>query len=221
VCFSPEADLVAGIVVGGIGLDAMRRAPHRRYLPLAGLPLLLGVHQVVEAFGWWGLRGDLPRQVGDTATWIYLAIALVVVPALVPTAFHSAEGDSTRRARLLPFVVLGIAVAVALLPGLLNGGAGGEVACRYIAYDTGTRYAGYVLPFYVAATCAPMLLSGSRRLLFFGVANLVAVALLSWLLARGVISLWCVWAAASSVVINLEMRDAARHRTREAVAASA
>jgi hypothetical protein len=221
VCFSPEADLVAGIVVGGIGLDAMRRAPRRRYLPLAGLPLLLGVHQVIEAFAWWGREGDLPRQVGDTAIWLYLAIALVVVPALVPTAFHSAEADPGRRARLLPFVVLGAAVAVALLPGLLNGGAGGEIACRYIAYDTGVNYSGYVLPFYVAATCAPMLLSRSRRMVAFGVANLAAVALLSWLLARGVISLWCVLAAVSSVVIDLEMRAAARRETRVAVSAPA
>ena len=219
MCFSPEADLIAGIVVGGVGVDAMRRAPSRRYLPLAGIPLLLGAHQVIEAFGWWGLRGDLPRQVGDVAVWLYLAVALVVVPALVPTAFHSAEADSGRRARLLPFVVLGAGVAAALFPGLLNGGAGGEIACRYIAYDTGVNYSGYVFPAYVVATCAPMLLSRSRRLVVFAVANLVAVALLGWLLARGVISLWCVWAAVSSVVIDLEMRAAARAPTREAVAA--
>jgi hypothetical protein len=59
-----------------------------------------------------------------------------------------------------------------------------------------------------------MLLSGSRRLLLFGVANLVAVALLGWLLARGVISLWCVWAAVSSVVVDLEVRAAARQEER-------
>ena len=212
MCFSPEADLVTGIVVSGIGVDALRRVPHRRFLPLAALPLLLGLHQVIEAFAWWGMRGDLPRQVGDTATWVYLAIALVVVPVSVPAAIRSAESDPGRRGRLLPFVVLGVAVAVALLPGLMNSGAGGEVACRYIAYAAGVPYAGYVLPFYVVATCAPLLLSGSKRLALFGAANVVAVALLGGLLARGVISLWCVWAAASSVVIHLEVRAAARRR---------
>ena len=219
MCFSPEADLVTGIVVSGVGIDALRRAPDRRYLPLAAIPLLLGFHQTIEAFAWWGMRGDLPRQVGETATWLYLAIALVVVPALVPVAFHSAEADRGRRARLVPFVVLGAAVAAALLPGLLNGGGGGEMACRYISYDAGVGYAGYVLPFYVAATCAPMLLSGSRRLVLFGTANLIVVGLLGWLLARGVISLWCVWAAVSSVVIDLEVRAASRVRAGERVMA--
>ncbi|MBN2112587.1 MAG: hypothetical protein JW785_00510 [Acidimicrobiia bacterium] len=218
MCFSPEADLVTGIVVSGVGIDALRRAPDRRFLPLAALPLLLGLHQVIEAFGWWGMRGDLPRQVGDVAIWLYLAIALVVVPAVVPAAFRAGESDPGRRGRMFPFVLLGAVVAAALLPGLLNSGAGGEVACRYIAYDSGVDYGGYVLPFYVTATCMPMLLSSSRRLVLFGLANLIVVALLGWLLARGVISLWCVWAAVSSVVFDLEVRAAARSPSRSATA---
>ena len=214
MCFSPEADLVTGIVVSGVGIDALRCVPHRRYLPLALLPLILGLHQVVEAFAWWGMEGDLPHPVGDTAAWIYLAVAFLVVPPLVPGAIFSAEADRRRRAHLLPFVVLGAGVAAALVPGLLNSGAGGEVACRYIAYDAGISYGDHVLPFYVAAVCAPMLRSGSRRLLIFGVANVVVVALLGWLLARGVISLWCVWAAVTSVVVDLEVRAAARQEVR-------
>jgi hypothetical protein len=221
VCFSPEADLLTGIVVSGVGVDALRHVRQRRYLPLAILPLLLGLHQVVEAFAWWGMEGDLPHPVGDTAAWIYLAVAFLVLPPLVPSAIASLEADRRRRARLVPFVILGAGVAVALLPGLLNSGAGGEVACRYIAYDAGVGYAGYVLPFYVIAVCAPVLLSGSRRLVIFGVANLVAVALLGWLLARGVISLWCVWAAVCSVAIDLEVRAAARRETRVVTAAPA
>ena len=82
-------------------------------------------------------------------------------------------------------------------------------------------YGGYVLPFYVVAVCAPMLLSGSRRMVIFGVANLVMVALLGWLLVRGVISLWCVGAAVCSVAVDLEVRAVARRETRVATAAPA
>jgi hypothetical protein len=120
---------------------------------------------------------------------------------------------------MVPFVIAGAAVAAALLPGLVNGGAGGEVACRYIAYDTGVGYGGYVLPFYVVAVCGPLLLSGTRRVVLFGAANLVAVGVLSWLLASGVISLWCVWAAVTSVAIAREVRAGARERTWTAAAA--
>jgi hypothetical protein len=219
MCFSPEADLLAGMVVGGVGVDALRHVRHRRYLPLALLPLLFGVHQVVEAFAWWGMEGRVPFRVGEMATWLYLAFALLVVPPLVPWAVRSTESDPARRRLLLPFVLLGAAVAAALLPGLLNGEAGGEVACRYIAYDAGVPYSGYLLPLYVVATCGPVLLSGNRRFVLFGVANLAAVALLGGLLARGVISLWCVWAAVSSVLIAREVRATARQGSRAVAAA--
>lgn len=219
MCFSPEADLLAGAVVSGAGIDALRHLRHRRYLPLALLPLLLGLHQVVEAFAWWGMEGRVPGRVGEMAIWLYLGFAFLVVPPLVPWAVRAAEDDDRRRRLLLPFVLLGLGVAVALLPGLLNGAAGGEVACRYIAYDAGTPYAGYLLPLYVAATCGPMLLSGNRRFVLFGVVNLAVVALLGWLLARGVVSLWCVWAAVTSVFIAREVRSAERQTTRAAMAA--
>lgn len=219
MCFSPEADLLTGAVVSGVGLDALRHVRHRRYLPLALLPLLFGLHQVVEAFAWWGMEEQLPSRAGEGATWLYLAFAFLVVPPLVPWAVRSAEADEGRRRLLLPFVLLGAGVAAALAPGLLNGEAGGEVACRYIAYDAGVPYSGNLLPFYVIATCGPMLLSGNRRFLLFGVANLAAVTVLGWLLARGVISLWCIWAAATSVFIAREVRVAERSRTRAAAAA--
>jgi len=219
VCFSPEADLLTGIVVSGVGIDALRHTKHRRYLPLALLPLLFGLHQLVEAVAWWGFEGRVPVRVGEMATWLYLAFVFVVVPPLVPWAVRSVEVDPARRRRLLPFVLLGAAVAAALLPGLLSGEAGGEVACRYIAYDTGVPYSGYVLPFYVAATCGPMLASGNRRFVLFGVANLAAVGVLGWLLAGGVISLWCVWAAATSVAIAREARVAERQENWTAAAA--
>ncbi len=57
MCFSADADLAAGVVVTVIGVDAIRRARTPKELPLAALPLLFGIHQLVEAFVWWGLAG--------------------------------------------------------------------------------------------------------------------------------------------------------------------
>ena len=39
----------------------------------------------------------------------------------------------------------------------------------------------------------------------------VVVALLAWVQQNAVISLWCVWAAATSVLINLYLRSALVH----------
>src|ERR1700689_1869173 len=85
MCFSPEGDIPGGIVVTAIGIDALRHLHNRRdHLALAALPLVLGFHQIDEAFVWFGLQGHVPEGLGRVATWIYLVIAFVVLPLLVP-----------------------------------------------------------------------------------------------------------------------------------------
>jgi hypothetical protein len=65
MCFSPEGDLVGGVVVTAIGVDAIRHLRDRKdHLALAALPLVLGFHQIDETFVWWGLQGVVPHGVG-------------------------------------------------------------------------------------------------------------------------------------------------------------
>ena len=91
MCFSAQADIVGGTLVAAIGVDAYRHLRGRSsHLLLATLPVLLGVHQLVEAFVWWGVDGHVPRAVGRVALWTYLLIAFVVLPVFVPFAVLAA-----------------------------------------------------------------------------------------------------------------------------------
>jgi len=54
VCYSPEADLIAGLVVGAFGVDALRHADDRGEMALAAVPLVLAAHQLIEAVAWLG-----------------------------------------------------------------------------------------------------------------------------------------------------------------------
>ena len=121
VCFSPQADVVGGIVVGAIGVDAYRHFRGRNsYLLLASLPLLLGAHQFVEALVWWGLRGEVPHSVGRVAMWAYLLIVFVVLPLFVPVAVLAIEPTAGRRRRMAPFVALGAGVTAVLFMAMLR-----------------------------------------------------------------------------------------------------
>jgi hypothetical protein len=213
VCFSPEGDVAGGLIVTAIGIDTCRHIRGRKeYLFLAGLPLVLGPHQLIESLVWWQLRGDVPHAIGRIATWVYLLIALVVVPVLVPLSVMMLEPTRRRRLTILPFVVLGAVVAVVLLVTMLHGPVTVRLGSYHLAYSIGLHYGVLVVGLYVLAACGSLLLSGFRDIVIFGVANVIAVVALARLTADGFTSLWCFYAALTCGAICLHMRYGKPHR---------
>ncbi|MGZ4798991.1 MAG: DUF6629 family protein [Acidimicrobiia bacterium] len=215
MCFSPEADLVGAVAVGVVGVDTIRQVRDRRDLPLASVPLLFAGHFLVETFVWWGLEGQVPWSAGQSATWLYLFIALVVVPSFIPLAVTLAEPSSRRRQAMAALTVVGSVVALVMLHALVRGPFSAHIRAHCIAYETHLSHGGELTMVYVVATCGVVLLSSSRRIVGFGVANLVVVMLLAWLMAYAFTSLWCAWAAIASVVLDLHLRSKLRDRPAE------
>lgn len=207
MCFSPEADLVVGSVVVAVGIDALRHVRAPREIAVASLPALLGLHQITEAFVWWGLRGDVARSIERVALWSYLLFALSALPVLVPIAVGLVERSMTRRYLIGAFGVVTIAVAAALASAIFRGPIGAEIEHGHIAYQVDAlRSGGHVTALYVLGTCGALLASGSRDLRLLGALNLAAVPVLAWLTLNGFVSLWCFWAAIVSVVIAIHLR---------------
>jgi hypothetical protein len=205
MCFSPEADLVAGVVVTAIGIDALRHVPRRELVPLAALPVVLGVHQLVETLVWWNLRGNVSDCVGRPAAWIYVVMAMCLVPVMVPFAF--ARIGAIRSGLLAAGLVgCGAVSALLLAIGVASHSIDPVIDGHHIAYNVTTPWQVFTLGLYILATCGPGLVSDVPSLRLFGVTNLLVVALLIWLAQSAVVSLWCVWAAVSSVLINLYVR---------------
>ena len=208
MCFSADADLAAGVVVTVIGVDAIRRTRTPKELPLAALPLLFGIHQLVEAFVWWGLAGKVPSRVGDVATWLYLAVAFAL-PFWVPFAVRGVEESRRRRAVITALVGVGLVTSLVLL-GSIGGPIHASVDGHHIEYSLFIPGGASISVLYVIATCGALLMASDRWIRDFGVSNLVAVGLLVWLTVGGLTSLWCVWAAITSVAIDLYLRDGER-----------
>jgi len=207
MCFSPQGDLVGGVVVMAIGVDACRHLRGRsEYLVAATLPLLLGAHQVDESFVWFGLQAVVPRGVGTVAMWIYLLIALVVLPVLVPLLVLRLETTARRRWQVVPFAVVGVAVAAVLLEAMLVGHPSVRLGAYHLAYSIGLQHGIVIIGLYIGATCGALLVSGSRDIAWFGVLNLIAVVVLARLSADGFTSLWCAYAALVSGAIALKLR---------------
>jgi hypothetical protein len=210
MCFSPDADAVVGGIVVVIGVDALRHVGEPKQILLASLPLLFGLHQLDEAFVWWGLQGRVSESLERIGVWVYLLFALAALPALVPLAVLAVERSRARRRLIGMLAALGTAVGVSLAVALFRGSVNAAIGGRHIAYDVSALSQGRDLTgLYVLAACGALIACSHRDLAVLGVMNLIAVPVLMWLTVSGFISLWCFWAAIVSVVIDLHMRRSA------------
>jgi hypothetical protein len=209
VCFSPEMDAVAGTVVTLIGIDALRQVRNPRHLPLAALPLLFGVHQLIETAVWLNLQGHLSDAWGRPATIVYALIALALVPFMVPFAFLRADLVKWRSVAL-GCLALGTVAGGLGLWGVARTPVTACINGHHIDYSGHIPAGTFQFCLYIVATMLPALIGRSALLRLFGVLNVLAVAGLIWLQRDAVTSLWCVWAAITSVLIDLWVR---RQRT--------
>jgi hypothetical protein len=209
MCFSPQVDVVAGVGLTIVAIDTLRHTRSGRTLPIALLPAIFAFHTFVSAFVWWGAQGVVPQVVGDVAANTFMFIAFVFFPIYLPISILILERPGWRRDVLLALAGAGVIAGAIFLVGLLDG-RGSAVACDY-AIDfrvLGLTNAPVLL--YVLATCGAMLLSGYRPIFIWGICNIVAAAFLSVAATRGFPSLWCFWAAITSVFIAWFIRRLSR-----------
>lgn len=206
MCFSVEANLVAGAVVAPLGVLALREVrDDPAALPLASLPVLFAAHQVTEALVWAGADGTLPQQLADRAAVAYVWFALPVLPLLVPIAV-SLVARPDRARWCWPFALLGAVVAVVMGSAVADGirtSAHDHAIVYHVGLDRPTLWT--VL--YVVATMGGPLLSGHRWLVAFGLANLVGLTAVALAYVEAFASLWCLHAALSSVLVLVHLVD--------------
>lgn len=205
MCFSATADLVAGVVVGSLGVDALRHARLPSQWMLASLPVVLAVHEIIEAFVWWHLQGHVSDAVGRVATIAYLLIAFGLLPVLVPIAVGALEPRPAGR-RMMLFTAIGAAVALILVYSVLRGPVITVIEGHHISYEVDLYRGGLLVALYVLATCGSLMASHHRHVRWYGAVNLVVVVVLAVVDKTAFISLWCAWAAVTSGGIALHLR---------------
>jgi hypothetical protein len=204
VGFSVQSDLAVGIALVPVGIASLREVRHAREVPFAALPLLFAVHQLIEAVVWAAAEGDVSASVGHRAAIAYLVIALPLLPFLVPLAVLLLEPRGAR-ARVAPFVGLGAVVAAYLAFALASSPVTVVAHEHALVYDTGVEHGGFWTTLYIVAVIGPSVLSGYPTIVAFGLLNLVGLTVVAILYTEAFVSLWCVYAACTSVLVLLHM----------------
>lgn len=206
MCFSAQADLTAAALVAPVGVVALRMAPTRRDLPLAALPLLFAVHQGVEAFVWLGMDGKVSAGVERAAIVAYLAIAQLILPLLVPIGIRAIEPVAWRRRALLVPLAAGIAIAAWVIYVMNVETIAAHPERHAVVYDTDYRLGPISTVLYAVATLGAVFLTSRRELLLFGLVNAVGFGGAALVRYESVTSVWCLYAALTSVVVLLHLR---------------
>ncbi len=213
MCFAPEADAVLGGIVIAVGIDALRHVREPKQIPLAALPLLFGVHQVSEAFVWWGLQGHVGHAVERVAVWTYLLFAFGALPVLIPLAVGLVEPLRERRRIIGEFGVLGVAVGAVLTIAMFRGSIHAMIEGHHVEYQVdAVGSGGQLTALYVVATCGALIASSYRDIQALGLLNFAAVPVLMYMTLNGFVSLWCFWAAIVSILIDRHLRRTATRR---------
>lgn len=201
MCFSATANFVGGAVIASVGIATLLRVKYANEVLFATLPLLFALHQIIEGFVWLGLDGKLSPAVLNGAGAAFMLYAQGLLPILMPLAVWLIEPGQIQRKRILPFMVIGITLALYILWALTAFDTHifqGENSIVYL--NEGTNYT-TVAVVYVIATCGPLFFSGYYYLIGLGVANLLGIFEVMYFKAYAFTSLWCLYAAIVSVLI--------------------
>jgi hypothetical protein len=212
VCFSPEADFVAAAALAPVGVATLHGLRRPEQAVIGALPLLFALHQLTEGFVWLGLQGDVSAAVRDAAIRSYLLFAQVVLPVAVPLGVLLVERNRWRRYWMTGLLALGAIVGAWFAWMLAGNPIGARAGDHAVVYDTDARFGYVVASAYVVATCGPALLAGDAYLRWFGVANLAGLAAAATVRYSAVTSIWCLYAAVTSVLILAYVRGAAGRR---------
>lgn len=206
MCFSAQADLAAAALTAPVGVVALRWAPTRADLPLAALPMLFAVHQAVEAFVWLGIDGNVSDGVMTAAVALYLLIAQVLLPLLVPIGVRAIEPVRWRRRALLVPLAAGIAVACWVVYVMNVETVTAHAERHAVVYETDYRIGPVSTALYAIATLGAVFLTSRRQLLVLGIVNAIGFAGAALVRYDSVTSVWCVYAALTSCVVLLHLQ---------------
>jgi hypothetical protein len=209
MCFSAPASFVAGTALSAIGVATIRRVERRTELPLAMIPLLFGIQQLVEGVLWLTFGRDA-LVLQQTMTYVYSVFSHVWWPIYVPFAVGILESTLWRKRTLLAFQAAGLVVGLYLLFIIMTqpvvAQIDGHHMVRHIVYLSPHFYLVPVMVLYLAATCVSFFISSHPFVRLFGVLALVSFIAAYLFYSRALVSVWCFFAAVLSIVIYVHLR---------------
>ena len=198
MCFSATASFVAGGVLSATGGVLLARTRRNQDLPLASIPLLFGVQQIIEGIVWISFSSP---AVNAVAAYAYTLFSHVLWPIFVPLSLLLVEINPARKKLLKAFLLVGTAIGLYLLYLIQTNTIDVQIMNCSIAYPFPIPYPFSTTAFYLVVICGSCFVSSHKTLRILGIAILISFAIATWFYTQTFISVWCFFAAILSIII--------------------
>ena len=212
MCFSAGASFAGGIVISSIGVAAINEVHKPSQIVFASIPLFFGVQQISEGFLWLALANPEHGNVQKISTYIFLVMARVIWPTMLPLSVLLMEENKKRKKILTILLAMGLSVSLYYAYCLLFLSVTSQIAGYHIQYisDFSESLAVLVFVIYFIAAITPLFISSIKRTRLLGVLMFLSCLVTAIFFVQYLTSVWCFFAALISGVIFWILRDSKR-----------
>jgi hypothetical protein len=209
MCFSATASFIVSGALLVAGTAAVRYTKSSAQVPFAVIPFVFAVQQFCEGMLWRTIPRTTDASCQQAFSYAFLIFAQIVWPLWVPVSIWFLEKEGKRKKMLYVLSGIGIVTAAVQAYFLFSYPVKTTVENGHIDYAIvlpGTRSYFYGL-FYFVVTVIPPFISSAKRMKILGTLIFVAFLISQFFFRDYVISVWCFFAAAISVVVVWIVRE--------------
>jgi hypothetical protein len=199
MCFSATASFSAAGILALAGAATLAKARDRKEWPLASVPLVFALQQGIEGLLWQTVPAG--HQAGRGLATGFAILALIVWPLFIPLVVGLAEKARKRRRLILALMGPGLGVAAYSIRDIRVHPYMAWPAPHSLVYINDSPFPWPLMLAYLAAVCAPPLLSSSPTIRWFGIVVTLGLAVTLGFFFVSLVSVWCFFAAIASAIL--------------------
>lgn len=203
MCFSASASFTAGAIItaAGVATEVVAHKPSQRLF--ASIPFFFGIQQIAEGCVWISLTNPGHLMMQNVCTYIFLIIADLVWPVVIPASCLLMEENPRKRKIFKGLLIGGILLALYYAFCLIFFETKPEILNCHINY-AGDYPKLLVVPaflVYLAVTITPLVMSSIKGMLWLGFMLFIGVIVSLIFYLENVTSVWCFFGAIISIMI--------------------
>lgn len=200
MCFSASASFIAGGTLSTVGVLALKKANKKSEKPLAAVPLIFGIQQIIEGTLWLAFQYNT-IWLKSLMTFLFSLFAYAFWPVYIPFTIRLIEKVVWRKKILSFLLLLGAIVSIYLLYFIVRYPVTSEILYNCISYTGKIPYAQSFFWAYVISGCGSCFISGNKIINILGVLLIFSIIVSYYFYATAFVSVWCFFAALLSFVI--------------------